>query len=201
MATNDTASSGNTDQGSKNTEQGADTGNKRSLSQLLDEYDKGSGADGKKEPPPDEGLKRKVDALEAEAAERSYQSGIEGVIKTLKGDLEVDDFIVESWANKQAADDPRLQKLWEERASRKKEFNEAIEALKPEFQKYAQEKILGKESSGGNNNSLVAAVRNARDSDPGGGEMDDVKWGGLSDSDFALKKAEVFRLAKAGELK
>lgn len=176
---------------------------KKSLSQLLsewDESDKGADDKGKESKSELERLKSEIEVLKRDAADRSYQSGISQVIATLKGDLEVDDFLVEAWANKQANDDPRLLKLWEQRHSKRREFAEAIEALRPDFQKYAQEKILANTKEDKGNKGLAAAVRGARDASPSN-VLDDTDWSGLTDAQFALKKAEVFRLAAAGKLR
>ena len=47
---------------------------------------------------------------------------------------------------------------------------------------------------------LANAVKAARESDSTPSGMDNVDFGSLSDHEFALKKAEVFRLAEAGKL-
>lgn len=169
----------------------------KDLNSLLADWDEPKKAV-KEESSEIEALKAKVASLSEAEGIRSYKAEMENVvIPKIKGDLDVDNDLVEFWVNKQADDDSRLQKLWENRSDNKKAFNDAIDALAPEFKKYAESKNLISKKA---NNALAAAVKTARTSDSKSSSLKDVDFGSLSDNEFALKKAEVFRLAKANQL-
>lgn len=191
---------------------------RKSLSALLAEWeekDKGDGGKPKSEPNKAKGessaddLAKRLEAIEGALTKTSYQSDMKSVVATVKGDLQVDDGFVESWVNRKADSDPRLVELWEQRDSRKAQFQEAIKALQPEFKEYVEqltkqlsppkqdeEPDKGKKADRG----LAAAVRNAREASPGANGYDGVNWAGISEHEFALKKAEVFKAAKEGRL-
>lgn len=200
--------SGNADQGRKAPDKDSDTP-KGKLEELLASWEP-KGTDGGKKPKESDVTKR-LEQLEAAVTRTSYESDMKSIVAQVKGELEVDDWIVEAWINKRADSDPKLVKLWEERDTEKAQFQKVIQSLGPEFQEYAKGKILpkvepkneevkDKEDKKGSDKGLAAAVRNSRDASPSSG-YDDTKWASLGESDFALKKAEVFRLARAGKLK
>lgn len=190
----------------------------KSLSSLLAEWeekDKGDSGKSPSEPkgepkgPNADDIAKRLERLEASQVRSSYEADMKSVVATVKGDLDIDDFIVESWVNRKADGDPRLVKLWEERDSRKAQFDEVIKSLAPEFQEWAKSRIPAKskeeepeakDKSGKSDKGLAAAVRQAREASPSSG-FDDVNFSGLSDQDFALKKAEVFRAVRTGALK
>lgn len=187
---------------------------KKDVGSLLAEWDqpsKGteSGKDGKKPSGLSDDLAARLERLESHATRTSYEADMKSIVATVKGDLDIDDFIVESWVNKRADNDPRLVALWNERDTKKAQFQEIVKSLAPEFQEFAKTRIIpkaapkndGDEPSGKDaGKGLAAAVRNARDASPSSG-YDDVNFGALSDTELALKKTEIFRLASAGKLK
>lgn len=166
--------------------------------------DKGKSADGTG----GDALLKRMERLEAVLSRTNYETDMKDIVSEVKGDLDVDDWIVESWINRKADSDPRLVKLWEERDEKKGQFREVIKNLAPEFQAYAKDRILPKstdkddkddKADRNDDRGLSAAVRSSRTASPSSG-LDDVNWSALSGPEFALKRAEVFRLAKAGKL-
>lgn len=186
---------------------------RKSLSALLsewDEKDKGDSGKPKGEPKGEpkestDDLIKRMERLEGALTKTSYETDMKSVVETVKGDLDVDDWIVESWINRKADSDERLVKLWNERDTKKSQFDEVIKSLTPEFQEYAKNRILPKPDEDKDegkkpDKGLAAAVRTARDASPSSG-YEDLDLGSLSERDYALKKAEIFRAARAGKLK
>lgn len=168
-------------------------GDKKDLNTLLADWDEPEA----KKPETDElkALKDQIKSLTEAEGQRSYDSEMTNfIVPTIKGDLEVSEKYIEFWVNQQADGDPRLIKLFNERGERKADFRKAIEAMVPEFKKHAEAEGMVAQKG------LAAAVKAARASDSTPSGMDDVDFSSLSDQDFALKKAEVFRLAEAGKL-
>ena len=164
------------------------------LTDLLNEWEK-SEEKPKLAAKPDE-LKDRLSAIESRLADDAYKAEMASVVGQLKGDLDVDDFMVEAWINKQADDDARLRDLYTNRDEKKSEWSQAIKALAPDFQDYVKQRIAPQPDK-----KLGAAVRAAKNADAGASLETDVNYGMLSDADFALKKAEIFRLAESGQLK
>ncbi len=204
---NDNTKPGDSDVAPNKPPENADT--EGALSKLLDEFDAGAPkADSNK--PADQSdevaaLKEQVNVLVQREADRSYKSEMNDfIIPTLKGDLEIDNFYVEAWANNKASEDPRLQKLWDERGTNKTEFQQAIKLLAPEFQKSLEGKIVVKNSpdnDAGAESQLASAVRQARESNSKPSSVNDANLGAMSDQEFQLHKQEVFRLQMEGKLK
>lgn len=142
--------------------------------------------------------KKEVDVAQEIGALR-YEIDIPKVVKQVKGDLEVSDDFVEAYVNGVASKDQRLLKLWDGRKSDPGAFDEAMAELNKKLSKELKVKSDDKEKD--DDKGLAAAARMARDSKTPDNSLDDVNFGQLSDSEFALKKQEVFRLAKAGKLK
>lgn len=171
-----------------------------SLNDLLDEWDK-SGKKASDKSKPDD-LSARLSAVERRLASDAYDKEMSNVVDILKGDLDIDDFIVESWINKQAADDSRLSDLYEARDESPGKWRSAIKALQPEFEKYAKERLMPAKSDNKDERGIGAAVRASKNSPHTsdlGDDGSDIP--NLDDAQFALRKAEVFRLAKAGKLK
>jgi hypothetical protein len=204
---NDKTKPGDSDVTEATSPENTDTG--KSLDDLLAEFDdKGTKQADSKESDQGEiaALKEQVNVLLEREADRSYKGEMNDfIIPTLKGDLEIDDFYVEAWANKQAQDDPRLQALWDERGTKRAEFQKAITLLAPKFQKSLEGKILvnQKQSTDDsvNESELASAVRKARESNSTPTSLDDANLGAMSDQEFQLHKQEVFRLQMEGKLK
>ena len=176
----------------------------KTVTELLNEWD----ATGK--PPNDaktgtevsaKDLISRLSAVEQRQADEAIAKELSNVVTVLTSelDIDVDDFVVKSWFTEQADKDSRLIDLYEHRDTRQREWNAAIDALKPEFQEWAKGKFSkGKAPTG--DRKIKAAVRAAKESVSDTGIDDDIDFGSLSDAEFALKKAEIFRMAKAGQL-
>lgn len=171
------------------------SGDKKDLNSLLADWDNPEKAKAAPETDELKALKDQVKSLQELEGQRSYDSEMKSfIVPTIKGDLEVSEDYIEYWVNKQADGDPRLIKLFNERSERKADFRKAIEAMAPEFKKHAESEGMVAQKG------LANAVKAARESDSTPSGMDNVDFGSLSDQEFALKKAEVFRLAEAGKL-
>jgi len=200
---NEQTKPGDSDVAGQQPPENAETG--KSLDELLNEFDKG--AKSADSTPTDQSevaaLKEQVNVLLQREADRSYKSEMNDfIVPTLKGDLEIDNFYVEAWANKKASEDPRLQTLWDERGTRKAEFQQAITLLAPEFQKSLEGKIVvNKPDDDSGQSQLASAVRQARESNSTPTSLDDANLGAMSDQEFQLHKQEVFRLQMEGKLK
>jgi hypothetical protein len=172
----------------------------RSLNDLLDEWDaSGKKPDSSKAKGGDD-LTARLSAIERRLASDAYDKEMSTVVETLKGDLDVDDFIVEAWINKQAAQDARLAELYEARDENPAQWQKAIKTLQPEFEKYAKDRVV-KPASDNDDKGLGAAVRASKNSPHKSDLSDDGSdIANLDPQQFELRKAEVFRLAKAGKL-
>lgn len=170
------------------------------LDSLLASYGKDGNDDGAKKP----SLEDEVRELREQNALRDYQDTMsKEVIPTLRGDLDIqlpDDY-VEHWVNRQAGEDERLMKLWDNRRSNPGAFKEAISALAPKFQKHVEDSFGIKSEARGGKRKLASAVRGSRETSPTSAQdFDDVDWAGLTDQGFELKKREVFKAAERGDL-
>lgn len=203
----ETSKSGATD--TKDTSSSDATG-KGSLDSLLEhvrEFDKATQANGRsassKESDELAALRKEVADLREVEADRNYRREMdEFLVPTVKGELEVHPKLVEAWLNEQAGSDSKLAEAWENRGKDRAAFEEAVAALVPKFEAYAEkEGIKGTAGMKGKPDpALQAALRNARStrSESGGVEFNDL--GELSDTQFALRKSEIFRLSKNGQL-
>jgi hypothetical protein len=147
-------------------------------------------------------LRDEVEKLRTAEADRTYRKEMDSfILPAVAGETGVDPDLVEMWVNKHAASDPALMALWNERAEKPKEFKAAIEALKPDFQKYAESKGLAKAAPDKGGKKLESAVRSARVTDAGKThDFSNVNLGAMSDTQFAMHAAEVYRAARAGQL-
>ncbi len=202
----DPAKSGKPDATGKPGPEAPDTG--KTLSELRAEYERSlasqSASDKDKSPGELTALRKEVESLRAEAAERSYRKTMgDTIVPTVLGDLKVDADLVEMWVNKQAQDDPELMALWNERTAKPKEFKAAIAALAPEFKKYAEAKGLVQPEKGGkksDDGKLQSQLRSARETQPSKHDFGSVNLSKMSDQEFALHSAEVYKAVRAGQL-
>ncbi|MEE9158910.1 MAG: hypothetical protein V3U60_11050 [Gammaproteobacteria bacterium] len=172
----------------------AEESESKSLDSLLASWDD--------KPKPSSEEKPSVDgesALISEVARLSYEREMDKLIPVVKGDLKISDKFVEAYMNQRANDDPRLRTLWDNRHDRRAEFDQAMQAMAGELATEVGKPVEDKPAD--DKDALAAAIHTARIKDAGGGELGDIDFGSLSDSDFELKKAEVFRLAETGKLK
>lgn len=151
-----------------------------------------------------EALRAKVASLEAEAGDRAYRKEMDQtIIPAVKGELKVDEEIVEMWVNREAGRDAALMALWNARSEKPKEFKDAIVALAPEFKKYAESKGLvqaDKPTKSDDKGKLQSAVRSARDTTPTKKDFGDKNLAKMNDTEFAHYSQEVFAAARAGQL-
>jgi hypothetical protein len=191
----DDKQSGGSDGGSKTPPEKAEK--PASLTDLLDEWD------AKGEKPPAGNTDVDVDVRKEIAELREYiaadvdKKAKDDLVSELRGELDVDDFVVEGWIAKQAEDDPRLEDVYDGREKNPARWREVVKSLKPTFEEFVKTRL----SPASNERGVGAAVRAAKDSRSGAGlDVDDVDYGSLSDSEFAAEKAKVFRAARAGKL-
>lgn len=171
------------------------------LADLLNEWEKGEENLKAEAKPKVVDTEARLTALEADnqlLAEDANQREISSTIELLKGDLKVDDAYVDYWVNKRATDDPRLRDIFETRLSNPAAWKTVVKALVPEFKEHAKTVFHIKDDKA---SSLGAAVRAAKVAGGDAAIETDVGYGSLSDADFAVKKAEIFRLAESGQLK
>lgn len=202
---NDTKSGSPDSAGTPGTED-ADKG--KSLSDRLDEFEKATRGTAASKTAPDARdkeiaeLKATVERLSSAEADRSYRREMDtNLIPAIKGDLDVHPKHVERWLNEQAASDPRLMKAWENREEDPDAFKAAIEKLAPAFKAAAEEEgLLGTGApKPKDDGKRKAAVRSARQTQSDARDLD-ANLGEMSDTEFAMHKQEVFRLAQAGQL-
>lgn len=172
---------------------GADkNADKSDLNSLLESWDDKPKADSEVAPKGDD------NPLAAEVARLSYEREMDKLVPIVKGDLKVSDKFVETYMNMRANDDQRLRTLWDNRHERRSEFDQAMKAMADELTTEIGKPLEEKPPT---DSGLAAAIHTAKENAAAGGELDTLDFGGLSDYDFALKKAEVFRLAEQGKLK
>lgn len=147
-------------------------------------------------------LRSEVKELREALSRRAYYEDLKPVITTLKGDLlHLPDGFVEYWLNDLADKNQDLQDIWDNRSTNRGKFDELVKDLAPKFQAYAKEFIAAskaepeKSDKPDKDKGLGAAVRSAKEVTPSTG-FDDIQWGALSEPQFALKKAEMFRWMK-----
>jgi hypothetical protein len=187
----------------------ADAGKATTLDELRSRYEAAVSEAAKGAPdksnPELKALRDEVEKLRTAEADRTYRKEMDSfIVPAVAGETGVDPDLVEMWVNKHAASDPALMALWNERAEKPKEFKAAIEALKPDFQKYAESKGLAaakKDQPDKGGKKLESAVRSARVTDAGKAhDFSNVNLGAMSDTQFAMHAAEVYRAARAGQL-
>ena len=199
----DKSKQGPPDSSSKPPTEGSSTG--KTLTELRADYEAALGKSVSDTSPKAtiEALQKQVADLTAAEADRTYRKTMDDtIVPAVRGDLKVDGDLVEMWVNKQAASRPELMALWNERSDKPAEFKAAIAALAPEFKAYAEAKGLAKaEPEQSKGKSVVSAVRSARETAPAEKkDFGDVDLSKLSDNQFALHSAEVFRAAREGRL-
>ncbi len=188
-----------TEKSDSKSEDSTETTSKSPLEDLLASY----GKDDKGQAKTDD-LVSEVKALREDLASRDYRDVMDrDVIPSVKGEFSVPDDYVEHWVNKQADANPKLLELWNDRKGNPAAFNEAIEALTPKFAEHVEKQFgLKTDDSGDAAKRLASVVKGSRETDASPStDFDDVNWGGLSDQDLTLKKAELFRAVEAGELR
>ncbi len=185
-------------------------GGKSPLQTLLAEYEQATGGgEGASDNNATEiqTLKAQLAELTAANARESYRREMDDfMIPAVSANFDVRSKEVEAWLNEQADRDPRLLKIWENRENDRAAYETSVEALAKEFEKYAEsegikpkdDKDTGDPAPKGGDKSAAAAVRSARQPASKAKADTDDDLAAMNDSDFALHKAEVFRVAKAG---
>lgn len=147
-------------------------------------------------------LTAEVERLQGIEASRSYRAEMDDfMIPTVKGEMTVHPKLVETWLNEQSEASPKLREIWENRFEDREAFEAAVKELTPKFEAYAKkEGFEGTAGTPKGDAKLAAALRSSRETQTGSSDLDNLNLEALSDNDFALKKAEIFRLSEAGQL-
>lgn len=184
---------------------GAGAGNEPTLDQLLDEWDS-SGKGGEPSQPSSEkgggqgsgddvsSLKERLNRTEQRLVEQDYRREMDRVISTVQQKAEANPKFIEWWINDRADSDKRLRELWEQRDSQPQEWEKAINALADEFAKeYGQQQGSGSSQLDAQSQAIQAALSSGSRA-PGGQDGNvDEQLAKMSDSEFELKKGEIFR--------
>lgn len=198
MSDEKNASSGTSDQNTKGSAENTDTGMK-SVSELLAEWEQErSGSDGKTEKPGKDqlaALKAELDELKSDRKAELEGRDYKNLLSTIAGDNEVPNSVIDGWLRERAENDPAIIKAFDNRSEKPAQFKELVNALKPEFEKWAKDNLAPKDSG------LKAAVRNARESSSDSDGFDGIKWASLSDNEFEAKAQEVVSFAEKGGFK
>ena len=180
--------------------------NGKSLADRLNEFQKATQQKGATDKGMEERLaaaEQKLSAYQQAEASREYRKEMDNfMVPTVRGELDVHPKLVEQWLNEQADRDPRLTEVWEKRGEDRAKFEETVAGLQEKFAAYAEKENLagttGTRESKDPKAKLQSAVRSARQSSSAPGDFSSVNVAALSDTEFALHKAEVFRLQSAG---
>ena len=171
---------------------GKDEGPKNLESLLASWDDSGKGKD---KPPAGD------DAILTEIADLRLQMELPKYVDVVKGDTGISDKMATGLISEAIRTDERFSELWDNRHRNKGQFEDALKAINKEVQTDLGQ-AKGKNVNDAPDDQLAAAVRSARESGEGAGsKLDGVDWSGISDAELAIKKQEVFRLQKAGQLK
>ena len=163
------------------------------LNKVLASWDEDN-SDSKKPKP----AKKDDSPLAKEVAQMRYKLEMRDIIPIVKGKLAVDDKLVEAYVNMRGGEDPRLLDLWDNRDNNRSAFETAMKALGGDFAKVMSKKEEDRPLE--DDKGLAAAAHMARVSKVGSGDLDNLNFGTMSDTEFAFKKQEIFRLAKQGKL-
>lgn len=185
---------------------GAGAGNELTLDQLLDEWDssgkggepskgggEGAGKGGGQDGEDYASLKDRLDRTEQRLVEQDYRREMDRVIGTVREKVDANPDFVEWWVNKRADADQRLRELWQQRDSNSGEWEKAINALADDFAKEHGGQKPSQDGLDETSRAVQAAM--ASGSEASSGRQGNVaeELAKLSDTDFELKKGEVFR--------
>jgi len=185
---NDDAKPGDSDTPPAGADKNAD---KASLNSLLDSWDEPKDSD--KQVAPEPGAADVMQSL----GDTQYLA--DKAVTKVKGDLDVEDEFVRSYLVGLFSENEALDTAWKEQNVKRDKWAAVLDEVADTFQKTMKGKQAMPDVP--DDKGLAAAVHSARDSDAGGGELDNLNWATMSDSDFEAKKTEVFRLAEEGKLK
>lgn len=127
------------------TEEGGAPDERDPLSEFLAQYDEGvtdpqPQPEQKQEPKADEDLARRLSALEQQNATLQNARDMEGLVKAVRGDTEFgDDVLVEAWIDAEARRNPELEKVWQNRQSNRRAFEQMTKALGQQWAKRAKD--------------------------------------------------------------
>lgn len=181
--------------GTESADAGKDKGSEK-LNDLLASWDD----DGKSET---KASKTTDDAVLNEIADLRLQMDLPKYIDAVKGETGLSDKFCTGLISEAIRTDDKFAKLWDNRHSNKDAWNEALKSLNEEAVAEVK-RIKGdteKVADNKDDDGLAAAVRSAREGGNSGDGFDGKNPADMSDADFHLHKAEVFRLARAGQLK
>ena len=134
---------------------------------------------------------------------RVEQAAGEITTALMQGRDDLDEDAVRGWLDRQSRENPDINNLVAMRFSNRTQFNEAVKALKSQFDEEKPAKTADKGEGDGKTESKnkQSAVRGARETsgETKSGSDDDLS--DLSDQDFLVQSQKILRQAEAGQLK
>ena len=194
-----TDNTGNNDAGSQGQPEGSAAADE-SLDSILNKFDsKASGAnEGTGDTPLTNEERTELNALKEERLGRRVDTALDDIMSALKGDSNVDDAMVRGWLEIESGKNPDLTKLIAMRFENRAQFDKAVAALVPDFNKYVE--ASGMTINQGDDNAMSAAIRQSRSTTKSSKDFGNEDLSELNDADFAMKSREILRAAEAGEL-
>lgn len=169
----------------------------KTLNELLADWDgDGNGEQSKAKKTESKGPS--TEDLAAELADLRLEQQMPKYLEVVKGDTGMSDKVARGLIAEAIYSDEKFAKLWDARQQNQSRFLEALKAINNEFADEFKKMDPKKESRKSPSDDLTAAVRAARTSGSSDSSFDNIDWATLSDAEFAKKKSEVFRAAKAG---
>jgi hypothetical protein len=172
------------------------------LDDLLASYGKGDdkGAVAPKEEPAKTSDSDRIAALEERAVRAELENALTTkVVPLVKGDLNLPDDFIRSYAVGKAFEDSRLGKLFDQREAEPEKFEAALKALGKQLANEFE--ASGSKDDTSEDDRIGNAVRNARNASAKVAGYDNVDWSSLNAEQFELKKRALFKAAERGELR
>ena len=161
------------------TPEAAETGAQDDLESLLAEFEQSDTPEAKPDSTTDDDLKAKVDRLEKKLDDTQNHQALQGVIKNVKGDLDVDEDFVEAWLTMKARKDPRNEEAYVNRHKNPEKFAKLEKAWNKELgQKFPKLDTNVTDDV----EAVASAVRGAATKAPADDDIPDV--GSMSDTQF-----------------
>ena len=127
---------------------------------------------------------------------------VDKTVSRVKGDLDLPDDVVRQYLKGLADENKGFDNAFAERGENPEKWEAVLNSVAENYQKVMSHKKVSADQVAAdiNDKGLAAAVLTARTS-AGSGDTDAIDWPALSDSEFEVKKQEIFRLAEQGKLK
>ncbi len=126
-------------------------------------------------------LKAEVDALKRERLAEKERSDLVGVIKELRGDAPIPDYAIRGWLSTVAENDPRINKIWEQRDSNPQAAKKLIAGLKAQFAAEQAKNMPVDAEATSDKMAVAAAVRGTSTKAP---EEKQPDYGSMDNSEF-----------------